>query len=243
MIRSVLIWLLFAGTAWAQGQSRDLRGIWQATGTAYQNLEGTPAQQGPARRKVDSGGSVQRQNPVPRRCPQIGGSELQRTRNVRSSPLLFPAGHSTGRVATRTIPDLSESGSCRDRLSACSRLSRDLHGWTSALRRRHRVLHGRLTRPMGRKHARGRRDELQAGDMARQRGQFSRQQAPCCRTLYADWTPTPCVTRRPSRIRKFSNARGTSASISHATRSRIFSFSNTNANAMRRASTGILRSS
>ena len=53
MIRSVLVWLLFAGTAWAQGQSRDLRGIWQATGTAYQNLEGTPAQRGqPAAKSI-----------------------------------------------------------------------------------------------------------------------------------------------------------------------------------------------
>jgi hypothetical protein len=33
MIRSVLVWLLFAGTAWAQGQSPDLRGIWRV-GTA-----------------------------------------------------------------------------------------------------------------------------------------------------------------------------------------------------------------
>ena len=46
MIRSVLIGMLFAGTAWPQGQSRDLRGIWEATGTAYQNLEGAPAQRG-----------------------------------------------------------------------------------------------------------------------------------------------------------------------------------------------------
>src|SRR4029078_7281702 len=53
MIRSVLIWLLFAGTAWAQEQPRDLRGIWQATGTAYQNLEGTPAQRGqPAAKSI-----------------------------------------------------------------------------------------------------------------------------------------------------------------------------------------------
>src|SRR5437867_1868375 len=70
----------------------------------------------PARRKVDSGGSVQRQNPVPRRCPEIGGSELQRTRNLRSSPLLLPAGSATRRVVTGTIPDLSESRSCRNRL-------------------------------------------------------------------------------------------------------------------------------
>jgi hypothetical protein len=46
MMRSLLIWFLFAGTTWAQGQSRDLRGIWQAPGTAYRNLEGTPAQRG-----------------------------------------------------------------------------------------------------------------------------------------------------------------------------------------------------
>ena len=53
MIRSGLIWLLFAGTAWAQEQPRDLRGIWQATGTAYQNLEGTPAQRGqPAAKSI-----------------------------------------------------------------------------------------------------------------------------------------------------------------------------------------------
>src|SRR6185295_5511769 len=81
---------------------------------------------GPARRKVDSGGSAQRQNPVSRRRPQIGGSELQRTRNVRSSPLLFPAGSPTGRAVTGTIPNFSEFGSRRNRLSACSRVPRDL---------------------------------------------------------------------------------------------------------------------
>jgi hypothetical protein len=62
MIRSVLICLFFAGTAWAQEQSRDLRGIWQVTGTAYQNLEGTPAQQAkPAAKSIvvdPSGGKI-----------------------------------------------------------------------------------------------------------------------------------------------------------------------------------------
>ena len=53
MIRLVWIGLLFAGAAWAQGPSRDLRGIWQATGSAYQNLEGTPAQPGkPATKSI-----------------------------------------------------------------------------------------------------------------------------------------------------------------------------------------------
>jgi len=53
MIRAALIWVLLAGTAWAQGESRDLRGIWQATGYASRNLEGSPAQQGrPAAKTV-----------------------------------------------------------------------------------------------------------------------------------------------------------------------------------------------
>jgi hypothetical protein len=46
MIRTALVWILFAGSAWAQTQSPDLRGIWQATGSAYQNLEGIAAQPG-----------------------------------------------------------------------------------------------------------------------------------------------------------------------------------------------------
>jgi len=45
-MRIALVWILFAGTAWAQQESGDLRGIWQATGSIYQNLEGGPAQQG-----------------------------------------------------------------------------------------------------------------------------------------------------------------------------------------------------
>ena len=46
MMRTALVWILFAGTAWAQSESRDLRGIWQAAGTAFQNLEGSSEQQG-----------------------------------------------------------------------------------------------------------------------------------------------------------------------------------------------------
>ena len=46
MIRTALVWILFAGSAWAQTQSPDLRGIWQATGLAYQNLEGSAGQDG-----------------------------------------------------------------------------------------------------------------------------------------------------------------------------------------------------
>jgi hypothetical protein len=46
MIRTVLASILFAGSAWAQTQQPDLRGIWQATGSAYQNLEGSAAQPG-----------------------------------------------------------------------------------------------------------------------------------------------------------------------------------------------------
>jgi hypothetical protein len=34
------MWLLLAAAGWVQGEARDLRGIWQATGSAYQNLEG-----------------------------------------------------------------------------------------------------------------------------------------------------------------------------------------------------------
>jgi hypothetical protein len=45
-MRTALVWVLFASTAWAQTDLRDIRGIWQAVGTAYQNLEGSPAQQG-----------------------------------------------------------------------------------------------------------------------------------------------------------------------------------------------------
>ena len=44
MMRTALVWLLFASSAWAQAP--DLRGIWQASGSAYQNLEGSPAQAG-----------------------------------------------------------------------------------------------------------------------------------------------------------------------------------------------------
>ena len=52
MTKIALAWILFAGSAWAQ-DSRDLRGIWQPTGTAYQSLEGTPAQRGqPAGKSV-----------------------------------------------------------------------------------------------------------------------------------------------------------------------------------------------
>ena len=46
MTKIALAWILFTGSAWAQANSRDLRGIWQPAGTAYQNLEGSPAQQG-----------------------------------------------------------------------------------------------------------------------------------------------------------------------------------------------------
>ena len=46
MMRTALVWIFFTGTAWAQSDSRDLRGIWQAAGTAFQNLEGSSAQQG-----------------------------------------------------------------------------------------------------------------------------------------------------------------------------------------------------
>ena len=51
---------------------------------------------------------------------------------------------------------------------------------------------------------------------------------------YTRTEPTPYVTKRPSRIRRSLNAPGPSASISHATPSRIFSCSNTNANGMRK---------
>jgi hypothetical protein len=44
MMRTALVWLLFASSALAQAP--DLRGIWQAFGSAYQNLEGSPAQAG-----------------------------------------------------------------------------------------------------------------------------------------------------------------------------------------------------
>jgi hypothetical protein len=40
MMRFIVISLLLAGSALAQTQPPDLRGIWQAKGTAYQNLEG-----------------------------------------------------------------------------------------------------------------------------------------------------------------------------------------------------------
>ena len=53
MMRTALVWVLFGGSAWAQAQSPDLRGIWQATVPAYQNLEGSPAQAGrPAAKSV-----------------------------------------------------------------------------------------------------------------------------------------------------------------------------------------------
>lgn len=39
MIRVSFVALVFAGLSWAQADSHDLRGIWQATGTAYRNLE------------------------------------------------------------------------------------------------------------------------------------------------------------------------------------------------------------
>lgn len=53
MMRTALVWILFTATAWAQAEPRDLRGIWQATGTAHQNLEGDPAQPGgPATKSV-----------------------------------------------------------------------------------------------------------------------------------------------------------------------------------------------
>ena len=51
MMRTALVWLLFASSAWAQAP--DLRGIWQASGSAYQNLEGSPGQAGrPATKSV-----------------------------------------------------------------------------------------------------------------------------------------------------------------------------------------------
>jgi hypothetical protein len=46
MIRTALVWILFACAAWAQSPAPDLRGIWQATGAAYQNLEGSAGQGG-----------------------------------------------------------------------------------------------------------------------------------------------------------------------------------------------------
>jgi len=53
MTKIALVWILFAVSAGAQTVSPDFRGIWQPTGTAYQNLEGTPAQQGrPAGKSV-----------------------------------------------------------------------------------------------------------------------------------------------------------------------------------------------
>jgi len=43
----------FSALAQAQAQAPDLRGIWEAAGIAYQNIEGTPAQQGrPATKSV-----------------------------------------------------------------------------------------------------------------------------------------------------------------------------------------------
>jgi hypothetical protein len=39
MMRVALVAALLVTTAWAQSDSRDIRGIWQATGTAYRNLE------------------------------------------------------------------------------------------------------------------------------------------------------------------------------------------------------------
>ena len=53
MTKLILAWILFTGSAWAQSNSPDLRGIWQATGSSYQNLEGTAAQRGqPAAKSV-----------------------------------------------------------------------------------------------------------------------------------------------------------------------------------------------
>ncbi|HEX4998406.1 MAG TPA: hypothetical protein VFY29_09275 [Terriglobia bacterium] len=53
MIRSVMIGLLFAGAVLTQEQPRDLRGIWEAPGAAYRNLEGVPAKAGqPAAKSV-----------------------------------------------------------------------------------------------------------------------------------------------------------------------------------------------
>jgi hypothetical protein len=42
MMRYLFVWMLFGGLACAQAQSPDLRGIWQATGSAYKNVEGGP---------------------------------------------------------------------------------------------------------------------------------------------------------------------------------------------------------
>src|SRR5512144_30635 len=91
MIRSVMLWLLFAGTAWAQGQSPvpppDLRGIWQATGTAYENLEGTPAQRGqPAAKSIVVDPS---NGKIPYRADGRKLADKNSKERATSDPLLF----------------------------------------------------------------------------------------------------------------------------------------------------------
>ena len=90
---------------------------------------------------------------------------------------------------------------------------------------------------------RGRRDQLQARDLARRRGPLPQQQAACGRALHAHRSEHACVTRRPSKIPRSSSALGPSGSNSRATPSPIFSWSSTNATGTRKASTGIRRSS
>ena len=109
MIRTVLIWLLFAGSAWAQGQSRDLRGIWQATGTAYQNLEGTPAQRGqPAAKSIVVDPSNGR---IPT-APMPANRRIATPKNAKTpilcSPVSSPAFH-----ARRCCPNPSRSSRIR----------------------------------------------------------------------------------------------------------------------------------
>ena len=86
MIRSMLIGFLFVGTAWAQDQSRDLRGIWQAAGTAYQNLEGTPAQRGqPAAKSIVVDPSDGR---IPYRADALKSADRNSKERETSDPLL-----------------------------------------------------------------------------------------------------------------------------------------------------------
>ena len=155
------------------------------------------------------------------------GDARRRTRStgsiaIRSSSAICRAFRA--RCTCRIRSDRPEHEQDPDGLRVRERGAHDSPGQGRGPAGRH--LDGPLGRPLGRRHARRRRDAFQRQDLVRPGGQFPQRRAARGRTLHADHAGRASATRRRSRIRRSSRARGRSRCRSIAAWSRTSSCSN-----------------
>ena len=135
--------------------------------------------------------------------------ELRTARHAGPGNQVLPAGRAAPHVHAVSIPDHPEAERADDPVRVRARRSLHLHERHAASSGPDRLVARRFARPLGGRHARGRRDPFQRSDVVRQGRQFPQRCAAPHGTLHADRSRSHHATPSRSTIPRCSRGPGT----------------------------------